>query len=636
MRLVPASTSLRVALLYALFGLLWIAVSDQVVLALAGGAAETTHWQTGKGILFVVLSAVLIYALVRRETRVQARATRELEESEEKFSRIFSLAPLPIGIADLYTGEFVEVNRAFESTFGYPVEEALGESSLELPLWVDPEERDRLARRLEEGGSVTGVETRLRTADGDLRDVLFFADRVRIRDRPCMLGMALDVTERKAAEQALQRLALHDTLTGLPNRSLFNDRLRHARERAERRDGDVAVLFLDLDRFKVVNDTLGHPAGDELLRRVAERVRGATRGEDTVARLGGDEFAILLEGLASRQDTVTTAERVLDALEPPFDVGGTTVRQAASLGICLGADVPDRADDLLRFADVAMYRAKERDRSAYHVYDPGVDAEPTALLHRKNDLARAIREDELELHYQPVVRVDAGSVVGLEALVRWRHPERGLVPPGEFIPLAEETGLISELGDWVMRRACRQAERWRREGVSERAFTTSVNLSGRQFDDPRMVENSLEILDACGLPLSRLMVEITESTLMRGGDRVRTLQERGLGMAIDDFGTGYSSLEYLRTLDVDVLKIDRSFVSGLDGEPRDRALVEAMLLVAREFGITAVAEGVETEAQLEILRDLGCPLAQGFLYARPMTAEDAGELLISRRRLDAG
>jgi diguanylate cyclase (GGDEF)-like protein/PAS domain S-box-containing protein len=569
--------------------------------------------------------------LVIKDLRVHEAARRAVEKAEEKYARLFELNPLAIGVATLESAEFLEVNESFERFFGVPREEAIGSSSVDLGLWVDPADRDRVVRGVRAGRAVDGLEVQMRGAGGDVRDVLFFADAIELEGARALLAMAYDLTERKASERELERRALYDSLTDLPNRSLLNDRLAHALERARRRQNGVAVLFVDLDRFKIVNDSMGHPAGDEVLRQTAGRLQGVVRQEDTVARMGGDEFAIVVEDVGGPADTEAAAARIADAMAPPFRVDGEEVHLSASTGIAFSSSGEETAEELLRRSDVAMYRAKELGGTRHHLFDPATDRRASERLQEENEFRRAIEEGELVLHYQPVVGLDDGRWIGAEALVRWNRPEVGLVPPGEFIPLAEDTGLIVPMGKWVLERAIRDATRWEQQLLKEdEPFTVSVNLSARQYHGGDIEDTVMDALAAAGLAPRRLQLEITESVLLDNPERLVTLRPAGVRIAIDDFGTGYSSLRYLRELSADVVKIDRSFVSGLPADEDLSVLVRAILMIAGQLGMEVVAEGVETEGERRRLLDLGCRRGQGYLFARPMPAGEFEERLAGR------
>ena len=441
-----------------------------------------------------------------------------------------------------------------------------------------------------------------------------------------------DISERKAFEERLEYQATHDPLTGLPNRTLFLDRLELALARSRRSSRTVAVLFCDLDHFKVVNDSLGHSAGDRLLVALAQRLREALRPGDTVARFGGDEFVILCDELDTQQDAVDIAERIHRAVHEPLTIGSTEVFAAISIGIAF-ATAETGPETMIRDADAAMYLAKERGRARYEVYDETMRATLVERLDIESALRRAITRHELRVVYQPTIDLISGSVVGVEALLRWDHPERGLLVPGEFIDVAEETGLIVPIGSWVIEQACRQAQRWQSARPNEHLLV-SVNLSGRQLDNPALIDTVREVIETTGVDANLLGLEITESVVMRdpiaSTVALQALKDLGVRLAVDDFGTGYSSLAYLRRFPVDLLKVDRAFVDGLDpeaGDAEDRAIVAAVVSLAHTLGMQAIAEGVETAAQLAELRALGCDMAQGYFIAKPLTAPDLDDLL---------
>ena len=432
-------------------------------------------------------------------------------------------------------------------------------------------------------------------------------------------------TERVQARTRLAYQATHDPLTGLANRVVFLDRAALALARTVRTRSSVAVLFVDLDRFKVINDSLGHEAGDRLLIALAERLSGIVRPADTLARFGGDEFTILCEDISTRADAVAVAERVREALEPPFLLDGVELFVTASIGIALSDDPRTQPDALVENADAAMYRAKDRGGKHFEVYDHTMRARALRRLATQNALYRALERDEFRVFYQPTVSLRTGRVVGVEALVRWESPKRGLVPPVEFIDLAEETGLIVPLGTHVLEEACRQAGRWRRAGPGGEPLTMSVNLSARQFAHPDLVGVVASALETTGTDPATVALEITESVLMEDAEStaaaLRGLKDLGVVLLIDDFGTGYSSLSYLKRFPVDGLKVDRSFVGGLGSDPEDSAIVAAVVGLAHSLGLVAVAEGVETTEHLVRLQELGCDVAQGYHLGRPLPAE---------------
>lgn len=436
--------------------------------------------------------------------------------------------------------------------------------------------------------------------------------------------------ELEVRNEELAQLAYRDPLTQLGNRALFRRSVEHALGLEGCRPEEVAVLFLDLDNFKAANDSLGHAAGDRLLMEVAVRILSVSHGSATVARLGGDEFAILLAPVRNPAEAAITAENVIVAVEAPLELNGRTVHVGASIGVAFGR-ADGGADELLRDADVAMYRAKGAGKGRYEIFAPEMH---TALLHRlelEAELRGVLERDELVLHYQPVVQLVDGRVRGFEALVRWRHPLRGLMPPTMFIPLAEESGVILALGRWVLMQACRQAVAWQADAAVQDRVTIGVNVSGSQLESPRFVEDVRRALDDSGLDPHCLVLEITESAIMRDSEatllRLRELKELGVRLAVDDFGTGYSSLAYLQRFPVDVLKIDKAFIDSVARGGNDAALARTILTLAEMLQLSTVAEGIEEADQLAQLRGLGCEMGQGYLFARPLEAEAALEFL---------
>jgi diguanylate cyclase (GGDEF)-like protein len=447
-----------------------------------------------------------------------------------------------------------------------------------------------------------------------------------------LVGVLALVTLARLRRQAATRLlqqAFHDPLTGLPNRARFQERLGQALARTGRTGEPLAVLFLDLDRFKKVNDSLGHAAGDQLLVQVAARLSGSVRPGDVVARLGGDEFTVLLDGLADAGEAETLAERLATVMKAPFAVGGRDLAVTASIGIALAGSGQTDPTELLHDADVALYRAKERGKGRWAVFDPAMGRALRERAELEADLDRAADRGEFWLAYQPVVDLTNGAVVGVEALVRWQHPEWGLVQPGRFVPLAEETGQIERIGRWVLAKACRQARTWQEQYADPPVV--AVNLSAAQFQRPDLVEVVAFMLRETGLDPCLLKLEITESAVMTDAEtavaKLWRLKELGLGLAIDDFGTGYSSLAYLRRFPVDALKIDRAFISGLNRDAGDVAIVEAVIGLAHTLGLQVVAEGIETVEQVKVLRAMGCDQGQGYCFGRPQPATATEGLL---------
>jgi diguanylate cyclase (GGDEF)-like protein len=447
------------------------------------------------------------------------------------------------------------------------------------------------------------------------------------------------VAELERANRALEEsrehfrhAAYHDALTGLPNRVLLTDHLRLAIERAKRhREHSFGLIFLDLDRFKYINDSLGHAAGDQLLVGIARRLETALRPTDTVARLGGDEFAILLDGLEDDGDAIRLAERVQTDLSAPFTLNGHEVFTTASVGITLSTTGYDHPEDVLRDADTAMYRAKENGKARYELFDAVMHARAVERLRLENDLRRAVERGAFQVYYQPIISLETDKVAGFEALVRWQHPERGFVPPSEFIPIAEETGLIVEIGQWVLAESCRQMREWQRQSFENRLLTISVNLSGKQFLQPNLISRIKQTLHETDLDPRCLKLEITESIMMENAEAASEMlvQLRALGvqLSIDDFGTGYSSLSYLHRFPVNTLKIDRSFITRMGADGENAEIVRTIMTLASNLGMEVIAEGVETKAQLAQLKSMGCLYGQGYLFSQPLNKVGAGALI---------
>jgi diguanylate cyclase (GGDEF)-like protein len=442
-------------------------------------------------------------------------------------------------------------------------------------------------------------------------------------------GTGRDITEQKQVEEKIRHMAHHDALTGLPNRVLLHDRVGQAIAQAQRNREVLAMLFIDLDRFKTVNDSLGHHVGDLLLKTVGQRLETCTRGSDTIARIGGDEFVVLLGDLDQPEDARHVAQKVLDALSEPVTIDTHELKVTPSIGICAyphdGADV----ETLMRNADTAMYHAKQMGRNNYQFFTQVMNDAAQERLLLENDLRHAVERGEFTLHYQPQLDLKTGRIIGFEALVRWLHPQRGMVGPSQFVPAAEETGLIGQIGEWVLREACAQARAWHRAGHSE--LQVSVNCSAQQFQRESFVEMVGDVLRATGLPAERLDLEITESVIIQHSEaviaRFQALDDMGVRISIDDFGTGYSSLSYLKRFAIHQLKIDQSFVRDISSDPDDAAIVSAIIAIAHSLGLQVVAEGLEAPEQLAFLRSLGCDVAQGYYFSKPVPAEEFGRLL---------
>jgi diguanylate cyclase (GGDEF)-like protein/PAS domain S-box-containing protein len=568
----------------------------------------------------------------------QKAAELALRESEEQTRLIIETASQAYVAIDA-SGRIIDWNAQAEATFGSSRQEALGQQleDLIIPVGQRAEHRAGMARYLATGeGRLLGKRIEVTALHRDGHE--FLAELtiwpVGSGDSIHFSALIHDITLRKQLEMQLQHQAFHDSLTGLANRALFRDRVAHALARQARSRGAVSVLFSDLDDFKTVNDSLGHDAGDQLLVAVAERLRAVMRPEDTTARFGGDEFAILLEE-TTEDGTRRAADRILEALRSPFEFHGRQVVMHASIGAAITADADTEPDDLLRQADLAMYTAKTSGKGRFAFYEPQMHAAAVTRMELKADLEHALADQAFEMYYQPIIDLRSSRVVGLEALVRWHHPERGLVLPTEFIPIAEETGLIVALGSWVIGAACDQLAAWggavRPSGPLFERLSVWVNLSARQLQEPNFVETVADALRTSGVRPDRLTLEITESALMADLDQSATTLHRlralGVRLAIDDFGTGYSSLSYLERLPVEVLKIDRSFTAAI-GQGRDvPVLVRSIVKLGQTLHMEVLAEGIETAEQLARLRAIDCRLGQGFYFSPALPADEVIQLL---------
>jgi diguanylate cyclase (GGDEF)-like protein/PAS domain S-box-containing protein len=569
--------------------------------------------------LWVLPACVLVGEALAWTGAGRRRAEARLGEREARSRQLFANNPQPMWVLDAATGEFLEVNDAALRHYGYAPEELALMRADQLvaggPPGIDGETSVR--RAAPEGT----VAQRHRLADGREIEVDVTASRVQYDGHDALLVAVQDVTERNRLEEQLRYRAFHDSLTELANRSLFHERVAHALVRRGVAPGSIAVVVLDLDGFKTINDSLGHTAGDQLLMAVAHRLKNRLRPGDTAARLGGDEFAVLFEGI-TEGEVVAVTDRIMAAFAESFAVAGQSLRVTPSVGIALNR-TGDGPEELLRDADTAMYLAKSHGKACARVFEPSMHDAALTRLELEAELRRAIERDQLVVHYQPTVRLGTGVVHGFEALVRWEHPERGLLLPAEFIPLAEETGLIVDLGRWVLGQACRDARRWQDHAPD---LNISVNLSSRQLHDPRLVDDVAATLVGAGLAASRLTLEITESAVSEDPERVvevlAALKVLGVQIALDDFGSGYSSLHYLRTLPVDVLKIDKAFVDGVATDAEASGMVDAIVHLATSLMLETVAEGVEDDAQAARLALLGSQMVQGFLFSRPLPAPE--------------
>ena len=568
------------------------------------------------------------------EVGVRKSAQGELAEQRSFLRLVIDLNPNFIFAKDA-EGRFTLGNRALADAYGTTVEELIGKTDSDFNPNAEEVERFRrddleVIETLKEKSipeeAITDAAGRVRWLQTIKRPIAGPGGGPRQ-----VLGIATDITARKLAEEKLLHDAFHDSLTGLPNRALFMDHLELAvNQRKRRKDDLLAVLFIDLDRFKVVNDSLGHAAGDELLVAVARRLKSCLRDGDTVARLGGDEFTILLNGVKDYGDAQRVAERLQEVLTHPFELAGRELSVTASVGIKLAAGEGERPEDILRDADTAMYRAKSLGKAQHQVFEVTMRARALTRLQIESDLRRAIEREELHVNYQPIVSLRDGRIRGFEALVRWRHPERGPIPPSEFIPVAEETGLIVQLDRWVLRQACSRMRGWQEEFPAARGMKISVNLSCKQLTQPTLVEQVLSTLRETGLDPQSLKLEITETAMMENGDYAMKVLEQlsraGVELSLDDFGTGYSSLSYIHRFPITTLKIDRSFVKRIGGGDSGE-IVRTVVALARNLGLEVVAEGVEDVTQLDQLRALDCEQAQGYYFSRPVDGEVATELI---------
>jgi len=615
-------------------------------------------WRTVEAVLVnrlddpSVAAAVLNYRDVTERKRAQEKIedlNRDLQRQVAEFQTLLEVIPIGIGIARDPACRHIEGNPYMARLMGLSPAQNISHSAADgetMPpsrLFRDgrPLESDELPmqRAAAQGAEVVNMEMDVVREGQKVGTILGYAAPLFDETgRPRgAIGASLDITERKRAEEQIKSLAYHDALTGLPNRRLFQDRLSVAVAQAHRNSQHLAVLFLDLDRFKAVNDSLGHAAGDRLIQDVAERLRTCLREGDTVARLGGDEFTLLLPGVAQVVDAARVAEKVLDALRVPFLIEDRELFATASIGISFYPEDGREADTLVKNADAAMYRAKQQGRDNYQICAPALNASALERLALESSLRHAVGQDELVLHYQPVLDVATGRVETMEALLRWRHPELGLVPPADFIPLAEMTGLVIAFSPWVLRTACAQAREWQVAGHP--GLAVAVNLSARQFQHPDLPGQVKRALEETKLDAAFLELEVSETSAMHAPESstqtLRALKALGVRIAIDDFGTGSSSLSHLSRFPIDALKIDRSFTAEITRDPDDAPTANAVIALAHTLKLRVVAEGVENDDQLAFLISRHCDQAQGFLFGSPRPAKDCAALLDAPVRLRA-
>ncbi|MGI8754803.1 MAG: putative bifunctional diguanylate cyclase/phosphodiesterase, partial [Acidimicrobiales bacterium] len=571
-----------------------------------------------------------------REVSDRKATEQQLAASEARFRALVQSSTDIVAVVDAQ-GYFSYVSPAVTEMLGYEPEELIGTSTLAL---LAPGEKSNFevaypqlmqALAPDENLTVPRAEAQLRHRNGELRSVDMTVTDMRFE--PAVGGIVLnarDITVRKALESDLRFQALHDTLTGLPNRTMFTQKTAEALLVTTSTD-TIGALFIDLDDFKTVNDSLGHAVGDQLLQEVSRRLIASLSTQDLAARLGGDEFAVLVMDAEDEAGMVALADKVLALVAQPYRIQGRDIRVSASIGIAFGGEEGVNAEVLLRNADVAMYLAKDRGKSGFAVFEAHMHTSVFDRLELKADLVRAIDDGQLRCYYQPIVSLQTGRMTGVEALVRWEHPTRGWLTPDAFIPLAEDTGLIIGLGRWVLREACQQLRIWQLVLPATDTLTMSVNLSVRQLAHEHIVDDVREALEDASLDPSTVTLEITETTLMHDTEVTREclaeLRRIGVSLAVDDFGTGYSSLQYVQRFPIDVIKIDRSFVTGLGTNPGDGAVVQSMIELSQRLGVHTVAEGIDRPEQVRLLRSLGADLGQGYLFSQPLPASGIDALL---------
>ena len=561
-----------------------------------------------------------------RDVTARFSAEAVLRQSEIRYRLLFEENAAGV-CAMTGEGEIVDCNNTFSMMVGRDRADLIGVNM--RTLYERPVEHDELMYMLRDAQNLNSVEVELKRSDGTTRWLLQNLVVAGEREGAVIHTTLVDISDRKRAEEQIEFHAYHDILTNLPNRKLFADRLRQSLTHARRSGRTLAVMFIDIDHFKNINDTLGHTCGDELLLEMSYRLRHCVREDDTVARLGGDEFTIILSQLRQPEDAANVAQKILRAVQVPLSLGGTPIEVTASIGIALypvdGAD----PEALLRNADSAMYRAKESGRNTYQLCTDEMKLRAVDRLSLEARLRAAISEGQLVLYYQPQVNLRTGRIVGVEALLRWNDPERGLVEPAEFIPVAEESRLIIPLGEWVMRTACRDMKEWQNRGIAP--GRVAVNLSPRQFQQHDLVQTVQSALAETGLNGTALEIEIAETTAMQKAevtiDVLRELRATGVTIAIDDFGTGYSSLNYLKRFPINAIKIDRTFVSNIPNDENGAAIVSAVIGIARSLRLRVIAEGLETSEQFAFLRRKECDEAQGYYFSRPVSHEEMSQLL---------
>ena len=597
------------------------------LLRLADERPELTLREAAPLLSSPLVELLMAYGLAFRQQQ-EERTAREVGEART-YHQLFVGSQAIQLLIDPQSGTVIDANPTAQQFYGWDQGASVERNIHDLTTAMPDGGADPLCPTGEGAHAVD----RHRVATGEIRDMEIYASSVTVGGRRLVSWTLHDITDRLQAEETIRNLAQKDFLTGLPNRGHFHERLDAAISMAQRLNRFVALLVLDLDGFKEVNDTYGHPAGDALLREVAKQLEATVRQTDVVARLGGDEFAIILANLETETTVNTLAMRIIERLSQPFTVDGCLVNTGTSIGVSLYPYDDADPDELIRKADHALYQAKAAGRSTYRMFDEDMQSAARAQRILEGDMRLALVRDEFVIHYQPQLSIPERRIIGAEALIRWRHPARGLIPPGEFIPVAELSDLVVDIGQWVLRTSCAQNKAWQDAGLPH--FRIAVNISARQFHGEDLIPTVIATLEETGLEAEWLELEITETIVLADVDRIvdklRTLNDLGVQLALDDFGTGYSSLAYLKRFPVQRLKIDQSFVRELTTEPDDAAIAEAIIHLGRSLHLNVIAEGAETEAHVAFLSGKGCTEAQGFLFSRPLPADELAAWLMHSR-----
>ncbi|MDT4952212.1 MAG: hypothetical protein QOJ02_350 [Acidobacteriota bacterium] len=621
--------------------LLWTALAYLIG---AMGACIGARLVFGMGInafiALVAAASIVLFAFQKSQKNAKAESTPStnssggFKESPERFRSAFDHAAIGMALVSP-EGRWLQVNRSLCTLLGYSEKELMATDYLQV---IHPSDHSGVMASIKDlmRGKIPSCQTETRYIHKQGHEVWALWSASLARDgftkSPHLIFQIQNITDRKQAEERLLHDAFHDALTSLPNRALLMDHLKLALARSERNEKAMfAVIYLDLDRFKVINDSLGHMIGDQLLVGIARRLENILRPGDTIARLGGDEFTLLLEDIQDRNYVIQIAERIQNEISAPFSLSGREVFTTVSIGIAISSKDYKQTEDILRDADTAMYRAKALGKARYEVFDKGMHDQATKLLQVETDLRRALEREEFFVFYQPIMSLETGELRGFEALVRWRHPLRGFISPDDFIPVAEETGMIIQIGEYVLREACRQMQKWQVVLPSDPPLFISVNLSVKQFSQPDLVEKVAAILKETKLNAKHLKLEITESAVMENvedaTELLTRLRDLGLRISMDDFGTGYSSLSHLRRFPIDTLKIDRSFVTQMSEDDENAEIVRTIIGLAQNLGMDVVAEGVETPNQIETLKSLGCEYGQGYFFSKPLDFQRAEQFI---------